>query len=215
MKKIKNKKLIYGLIIIILVILIPNSINIYNRYTKIKVNNESYKYYETAEKIFNDSKKEIKTICHIEKNGEFEEYKLNVEYQNHPDAKLINEAICNDIGDNIIVYSKYEVLQKKDELKHNDPSLIYYAQLDTLYKNQIPESQFKIYFENTNHEIIYNYLLTVHLYTNKNQFKKVNLKSLKAKQTMLNNYNLTLKYEIEELKFINNTIKYFTNYLKN
>lgn len=215
MKKIKNKNLIYGLLIIILLILIPNSTNIYNRYTKIKVNTESYNHYETAEKIFNDSKEKIKTICHIEKNGEFEEYKLNIEYQNHKDAELINDAICNDIGDNIIVYSKYEVLQKKVELKHNDPSLIYYAQLDTLYKNQISESQFKIFFENTNHEIIYNYLLTVHTYTNKNQFKKVNIKALNAKKAMLNNYNIKLKYEIEELRFINNTIKYFTNYLNN
>lgn len=214
-KQIYNKRIIYAFIIllIILFILIPNTISIYNRHSRIKVNNESYENYKIAEKIYFDSKERIKNICHIEENEESQYYKLNSEFLSHKEAKLIEEAICEEIGDDLIVYTQYEVLQKKDKLKHTDSSLVYYAQLDKLYKNQISEEQYKIYFENTQHEIIYNYLLSVHNYANKEKFKIVNIKSLNAKQIMLNNYNLKLKYEIEELKFINNTIKYFEYYL--
>ena len=55
----------------------------------------------------------------------------------------------------------------------------------------------------------------MHKTLNKENFKPVNIKRLNAKQEMLNNYNKKLKYEIKELQFQNDTIKYFEQILNN
>lgn len=67
----------------------------------------------------------------------------------------------------------------------------------------------------TKHEKIYNNLLSLHKTLNKENFKSVNIKRLNTKQEMLNNYNQKLKYEINELQFQNDTIKYFEQILNN
>ena len=219
-KKVKNnifkeKEFIIGLIILIILVLTPEIISKYNSYTSIKINKRTYDYYKIATDIYNDSKTRINNICLINKSNDYKTYSLNKKYIKHEDSKIINKIVCDEIGTDIIVYSKFEVLQKKDEIKNNDPFIVYYAQLDTLYKNQINETQYESALKDTKHEKIYNNLLSLHKTLNKENFKSVNIKRLNAKQEMLNNYNQKLKYEINELQFQNDTIKYFEQILNN
>lgn len=210
-----NKIFIYGIILILIITIVPNIIKIYNIYTPIKVNETSYTYYENADIIYNNLKTNIEDICHIDQNNkEYKDYILKNEYKNHKDAKIIEEIICKNIGEQITVYSNYEVLLKKKEIKNNNNVQIYYAQLDSLYKNKLDNSQYIKTLKNNNHEIISDYLISVHGLTSLDNFKYIDCKNINAKKQMLNNYNLKLKYEIEELTFMNNTIKYFKQYLK-
>ena len=210
-----NKVFIYGMILILIITLVPNIIKIYNIYTPIKVNEMSYIYYKNADIIYNDLKTNIEDICHIDQtNKEYKDYILKDEYKNHKDAKIIEKKKSKNIGEQIIVYSNYEVLLKKKEIKNNNNVQIYYAQLDSLYKNKLDNSQYIKTLKNSNHEIISDYLTSLHNLTTNDNFKYIDCKNIDAKKQMLNNYNLKLKYEIEELTFMNNTIKYFKQYLK-
>lgn len=101
--------------------------------------------------------------------------------------------------------------QAKNILKNNNVQ-IYYAQLDSLYKNKLDNSQYIKILKNSNHEIISDYLISVHSLTSLDNFVYIDCKNINAKKQMLNNYNLKLKYEIEELTFMNNTIKFFKQY---
>lgn len=210
-----NKMLIYGLITILIITLIPNIIKIYNIYTPINVNEKSYTYYKKADIIYKNLKTNIEDICDIDQtNKEYKNYILKSKYKNNNDAKIIEEIICKNIGEQIIVYSNYEVLLKKKEIKNNNNFQIYYAQLDSLYKNKLDNSQYIKILKNSNHDIISDYLISVHNLTSADNFQYIDCKNINAKKQMLNNYNLKLKYEIEELTFMNNTIKYFKKYLK-
>lgn len=206
MKKYLNKKVVS--IIALLIILIPNLIKFNNEYTNIKINKETYNLYNTANQLLNDNRQEFNNLCLIDEKSE-KKYMLNEKYKNNKDYDLINDFLCEQLSE---YTSPIELISLKKEEK------FYFKNITHFPKSIFHERSFEN-LKYTEYEIVYNYIITINNIKNKNDFynpyKNNNIYKINFKLKMQENYEKQIKYEIEQLKAINNIIKYFEYKLEN
>lgn len=196
-----------------LLIIIPYFIKTYNEYTPIKASEEAHMLYNDATKILNDSQTRINNMCIIN-NAEKKEYILDTKYQNNIDYDLISNTICNDILNSLNeVQILMFVSKKKDSIHFQD-----IKDLSLIIHYRINEYHF-YNLRNTKYNLIYYYLISIHELENENSFydlyDEFRIYKPNAKKYMISNYEKILQYELVELKFLNNTIKYFEYELAN
>lgn len=183
-------------------------IRVFNENTEVKITEKTYELYIEGDNLLNDNINRLNNICTID-NDPSTKFKLNEKYNNNKDYDLINDVLCGEITYyinplNMSFLRKEEKFYLKD-ITHFPRSSFYIEDYEKL--------------RNTEYEIVYDYIVSITEIKEKKDFNNIyknnEIYRINAKSEMQQNYEKQIKYEIEQLKAVNNIIKYFEYNLDN
>ncbi len=205
----KSEKKVIGFIILFLIIILASMlIRVFNENTEVKITEKTYELYIEGDNLLNDNINRLNNICTID-NDPSTKFKLNEKYNNNKDYDLINDVLCGEITYyinplNMSFLRKEEKFYLKD-ITHFPRSSFYIEDYEKL--------------RNTEYEIVYDYIVSITEIKEKKDFNNIyknnEIYRINAKSEMQQNYEKQIKYEIEQLKAVNNIIKYFEYNLDN
>lgn len=202
---LKDKKiLLIGIIVIVLVIIIPNCIMIYNENSQTEVRINTYQLYEEGEIIYNKANEKLYNLCVVNQNSNInEDYVLDSKYSNNEDYELISGILCHNL-ELAFKNATFDMdILKKEKYFYLKNQKMYHSSLDHHHYESLVD---------TKYEIIYNYIASVNYAREGVDFtdlyKNNKIYSSKAKEEINEYYEKKLTYEYEDLKLFYNLFNF-------